>query len=309
MSTNSVTLAQEYLPILDEVYKRESLTAILEPAPERIRFITGGTIQLFKTAMDGLGTYGRNSGYVGGGVQGSWESLTLGKDRGRSFQIDEIDNEHTIGMYFGTLIGEFIRTRVVPEIDAYRFATMAGWTGIDTATAADITVGTTDVPGLIDAAELSMGDNQVPREGRILFVSETAYAGLKAKITRYLANENGVNREVEVYDGMPVVRVPQSRFCTGITLYDGTTSGQTDGGYEFAASTSYPINFMIVHRDAVLPIVHTALPRIFSPLENQSANAWKFDYRIAHDCFVEANKVKGVYLHKASTALAAKIVG
>ena len=193
-------------------------------------------------------------------------------------------------------------------MDAYRFAKLAGTSGVD-GTAADITVGTTDIPGLIDTAEASMGDNEVPEDGRLLFVSETAYNGLKAKITRYLANENGVNREVEVFNGMRVIRVPKGRFNTGITLYDGTTSGQTDGGYKFTASTSYPINFMIVHPSAVVQVTKHALPRIFSPLENQAANAWAFDYRIYHDIFVQANKVKGIYVHKASTALAADIVG
>ena len=195
------------------------------------------------------------------------------------------------------------------ELDAYRFSKLAGTANIDAATPADITVGTTDVAGLVDAAEASMGDNEVPVEGRILFVSEKAYAGLKAKITRYLANENNVNREVEVYNGMRVIRVPQARFCTGITLYDGTTNEQTDGGYKFSASTSYPINFMIVHPSAVIQVTKHALPRIFSPLENQAANAWAFDYRVYHDIFVQANKVKGIYLHKASTALASNITG
>ena len=309
MSTNSVVLAAKYAPILDEVYKRSALTAPLEVNPKLVSFTGANSVNIFKTAMDGLGDYSRSTGYVAGGVQGSWETLTLAKDRGRKFQIDVMDNEETLDMYFGTLVGEFMRTRVVPELDAYRFAKLAGTSNIDAATPADITIGTTDVPGLVDAAEASMGDNEVPVEGRILFVSEKAYAGLKAKITRYLANENNVNREVEVYNGMRVIRVPQARFCTGITLYDGTTNGQTDGGYKFSASTSYPINFMIVHPSAVIQVTKHALPRIFSPIENQAANAWAFDYRVYHDIFVQTNKVKGIYLHKASTALASNITG
>ena len=305
---NSIALATKYLPILDEIYKREALTIGLENT-HPIRFLNAHTVELFKTSLDGLGTYGRNTGFVDGSVTGTWEALTLSKDRGRSFMVDAMDDEETINMAFGTLVGEFLRTKVIPEIDAYRFATLAAASGIDAATAADITVGTTDVPGLIDVAEQSMGDNEVPREGRILYISETAYAGLKAKITRYLANENGVNREVEMYNGMRVVRVPVGRFCTGITLQDGSTSGQEAGGYYFTASTSKPINFMIVHPSAVVAVMKHVNPRIFSPDENQKADAWKFDYRVYHDIFVEANKVKGIYLHAASTGITAKISG
>lgn len=309
MSTNSIALAQRYLPVLDEVYKRNSLTAPLEVNPNYVQFDGVDTVKIFKIALDGLATYSRSSGYVAGGAQGSWENKQLRYDRGRAFNIDYLDNEEAMDMYFGSVVGEFMRTKVIPETDALRFSLLAGTSGIDSATAADITPGTTDVPGLIDAAEASMGDNEVPVEGRILYVSENAYAGLKAKITRYLANENGVNREVEIYNGMRVIRVPKARFCTGITLYDGTTNGQTDGGYKFSASTSYPINFMIVHPSAVIQVTKHALPRIFSPVENQSANAWKFDYRLAHDLFVLDNKVKGIYLHKAATALASAITG
>lgn len=309
MSVNSVVLASKYLPLLDEVYKKYSLTADLETAPALVNFTGANSVNIFKTAMDGLGNYSRSTGYVTGGVQGSWENKVLTKDRGRKFQIDVMDNEETLDQYFGPLASEFIRTKVAPELDAYRFSTLAGASGVDAGTPADITVGTTDVPGLIASAQQSMGDNEVPEEGRILYVSELCYAGLKSRITRYLANETTVDKNVEMYDGMRVVRVPKGRFCTGITLNDGTTSGQTDGGYKFASSTSYPINFMIVHPSAVIQVTKHALPRIFSPVENQSANAWKFDYRLAHDLFTLDNKVKGIYLHKASTALASNITG
>ena len=303
---NSISLAQRYLPLLDEIYKREALTNVLED--NEVKFLNANTVQLFKIAMDGLGDYARNSGYVDGSVNGTWESMALTKDRGRSFQVDAMDDEETIYMAFGKLVGEFMRTKVIPEIDAYRLSTLAGVSGITTATA-DITAGTTDIPALLDTAEEVLGDAEVPREGRLLFVSELCYKALKQKITRYLANENGVNREIEVYDGMEVRRVPKARFCTGIDLFDGTSSGETGGGYEFAASTSKPINFMIIHPSAVHGVVKHALPRIFSPLENQKANAWKFDYRVYHDIFVEANKVKGIYAHIASTGLSAKING
>lgn len=299
---NSFQLAQTFLPLLDEVYKANSRTAILDST--KVEIVNGNTIKVFKTDMDGLGNYNRNTGFVDGSVTGTWETLTLGKDRGRSFTVDRMDNEETIGMAFGTLASEFIRTKVTPEIDAYTFAKIAGTTGIDTATAADIAIGTTDVPGLIDEAERSMNENEVPVDGRMLFISESAYAGLRSKVTRSVTNgEGGINKEIESYDGMRIIRVPQTRFYTAITLKDGSTSGQTAGGYTGTATTGYKINFMIIHPSAITKVVKHVLPRIFSPDENQKADAWKFDYRVYHDTFVYDNKVKGIYLHKGATAL------
>ena len=300
---NSIALAQTYLPLLDEVYKVSSRTAILDST--KVEIVNGNTVKVFKTSMDGLGDYSRATGFTQGEVTGTWETLTLGKDRGRSFVIDRMDNEESIGMAFGTLAGEFIRTRVAPEIDAYTFAKMAGATGIDMGAAADITVGTTDVASLVDEAERSMNEHEVPGEGRILFISETAYAALRNKIARTVLNDvTGINREVESYNGMRIVRVPQSRFYTAITLQDGSSSGQTGGGYVGTKGTGYNINFMVVHPSAITKVVKHVLPRIFAPNEYQAADAWKFDYRIYHDTFVFENKANGIYLHRGATGLA-----
>ena len=148
-----------------------------------------------------------------------------------------------------------------------------------------------------------MGDDEVPEDGRILFISETAYAALKDKITRVVQNgERGIQTAIDVYDNMRVIRVPKGRFNTAINLLDGASSGETAGGFTVPASTSYPINFMIIHPSAVLQVTKHVEPRIFSPQVNQRADAWQFDYRIYHDCFVENNKVAGIYLHRAATA-------
>lgn len=299
---NNIQLAQTYLPLLDEVYKVSSRTAILDAT--KVEILNGNAIKVFKTSMDGMGNYNRSTGFITGDVTGTWETLMLTKDRGRAFVIDRMDNEETIGMAFGTLAGEFIRTKVAPEIDAYTFAKLAGVAGILGANG-DVSIGTTDVASLIDTAEKDMNEAEVPYEGRILFISETAYAGLRAKIDRTIQNDVlGINREVESYDGMRIVRVPQSRFYTAITLYDGITNGQTTGGYIGTPTTGYNINFMIVHPSALTKVVKHVLPRIFTPEQYQQADAWKFDYRVYHDAFVYDNKVEGIYLHRGATALA-----
>lgn len=293
---NSITLAERFLPILDGIYKRESLTARLLGANANIRFTGGNAVEVFKTDMNGFANYSRSNGFVTGSVTAGWDKYQLAKDRGISLTVDAMDDEETLGMAFGTLASEFIRTKEVPELDAYRFAVFASTTGISSASAA-IQVGTTDCVDLIDTAEQVMGDNEVPVEGRILFVSETFYHGIKAKITRYLANESGVQREVEMFNGMEVVRVPKGRFNTGVTLYDGTSN------FGFVpASGSYPINFMIIHPSAVLPIVKHEVPRIWTPAQNINADAYKFDLRVYHDAFVMKEKKAGIYCHYSTSA-------
>ena len=298
---NNIALAQKYLPILDEVYKWSARTSILDAAD--VKFINANTVQLFKMSMDGLGTYNRSTGFVTGDVKGEWDSYALTQDRGRAFIIDSMDNEETIGMAFGKLAGEFIRTKVAPEIDAYTFATLAGTANILSANA-DLAVGTTDVAALIENATEALDAEEVPDTGRVIFMSEKCYNAMKQKIDRQLSTESGVSTDVETFNGMRIVRVPQARFNTKITLYNGTDEGQTTGGFVVPTDeTAYKINFMIVHPSAVIKVAKHVLPRIFSPQQYQQADAWKFDYRIYHDVFVEENKVKGIYLHRTSTAI------
>ena len=93
---NSISLAQNFLPLLDEVYKYASKTSLLDAT--QVEFVNANTVKVFKTSMDGMGNYGRNSGFVDGSVVGAWETMELTKDRGRSFMIDAMDDEETIGI-------------------------------------------------------------------------------------------------------------------------------------------------------------------------------------------------------------------
>ena len=112
---NSIGLAAEYLPLLDEVYKAESKSAVLDTARDRVRWSNDThSFYLFETDMVGLGDYSRNGGFVRGDVTASWRQYTPQWDRARQFLIDVADDMETFGLAFGTLAGEFMRTKVVP---------------------------------------------------------------------------------------------------------------------------------------------------------------------------------------------------
>jgi len=291
---NSIALATKYEPILDEVYKAASRSAILDAANSDIKWIGADTVKLPKMALDGLADYSRNSGFVAGSETLTWGTYQLTHDRGVSYTIDRMDDEETLGTAFGRLAGEFVRVHEVPEIDAVRFATYASAV---TPVKADITVGTTDVPSLIDVGTQAMDEAEVPYEGRILFVSPKAYAGLKAKIVRYIANETEVQRNVEMYNDMRVITVPQARFNTLVTLNDGSLKF----GFEPTAG-GYKINFMIVHPSAVAQPVKHRLVNIIPADQNQLADGDKFNFRVYYDAFVLDNKTNGIYCHCANTA-------
>jgi len=289
----SIALATKFQPILDEIYKAASLTARMDTPVKPVNFAGANVVSVFKTTPIGLGTYSRVSGYPAGQVVGTWETLTLASERGRAFVIDRMDDEETLGMAFGTLAGEFIRTQVAPELDAYRFSKYASTSSINAATPATLDANTI-IPAL-DAAKLALDKDEVPSEGRILYISDACLSLLEGKVSRFLSNENNVDKRVMRYSGMDVVMVPQTRFYKGVTLNAGATVDA--GGYAKTENTGKDINFMIIHPSAVVQVVkHDAL-KVFTPEENQTTDGWLVQYRIYHDAFVYDNKVKGIYLH------------
>ena len=302
-TVQSIALATKYAAILDEIYKRESLTSVLDTPSDLVMFDGANAAKIFKMSMDGQGDYSRNNGYVKGAVVGTWETMTLAYDRGRSFLIDSMDDNETLGLAFGALAGEYVRTKEIPEIDAYTFAKLAGTSNIQGTNANYGSI--TNILTAVDTAQKALDDEEVPYDGRILFVSTQVYYGLKDKLTRMIANRDEViDRNFEFLDGTRVIAVPAGRFNTKIDLYDGSTNGEEAGGWSNVPSvgSSYPINFMLVHPSAIVKVMKHRIPRIFSPDVVQDADGWKFNLRTYGDVFVKENKVKGIYLHRAATA-------
>lgn len=299
---NTITLAQKFVPLLDEVYKTASLTNDMESNASLAREgANTNEIIIPKISMDGLADYDRNSGYVSGNVSLTWETVKFNYERGRMFTVDNMDNEETQNLAFGRLAGEFIRTRVVPELDAFRFATLAGTSGISKVGAGATLSTGTDVVAALRTATSGMDEAEVPINGRILYITPTLYG---------LIMDMDTTKSKEVLARFEkVVQVPQTRFYTAIDLKDGTSSGEEKGGYTKHTKNSQvsgdtdglDINFMVVEKSAVLQFTKHAVPKIISPEINQDADAWKYGYRNYGLIDVYGNKVAGIYLHhKAS---------
>lgn len=295
---NSILTVSKYIPYLDQVYKYASRSSVLDAPADLVRETADAkSILVAKTSMAGLGNYNRNSGFVTGDVTLTWETKTLSQDRGRSFSIDAMDDAETLGIAFGTLASEFLRTKVAPEIDAYRFSAYATAAGLTPSSAATLTKSTAS--DAIDAAMAEMKEAEVDLTGAYLFVTPTVFNFVKqsSKWTRPVAPGQNPNSNFGMYDELAVIEVPQSRFYKGVTLADGSTSGQTYGGYSKTSATGADINFLIVAPSAVLQVAKHAKLRVFEPDVNQTADAYKIDYRIYHDAWVLDNKTKGIYAH------------
>ena len=284
---NNIAKFKKYIDLLDEVYKVNAKTSILDGDNTLVRAgANADEIIIPKMTLDGLADYSRNSGYVNGDVTLTNETVKFNYDRGRAFTVDAMDNEETAGIAFGKLSSEFIRTKVVPEVDAFSLATYAGISGISSATGT-LASGKDAFTALVTAVS-KMDDDEVAEEGRVLFITPTLY--------NLILNADTYKSKEIMSRFSSVVTVPQSRFYTAIELADGTTGGETAGGFT-KAEDAKDINFMIIQKGAILQYPKHVVNKVVSPEENQTSDGWKFFYRSYGLADVYENKVAGIYLH------------
>lgn len=288
---NTITLAKNFTDLLDEVYNLASVTADLTGDSSMTRAgVNVNEICYPHLSVTGLGDYDRNSGYTNGTVNLEWLTTKFNYDRGTKISVDTMDNQETFNISFGKAGSELIRTKVAPEADAFTFATLAGKAGISVATPATYADATKFLTALIEAKN-KMDEDEVPEENRILYATPTLLNGIMALDT---------TKSREVLNTFTARKsVPQSRFYTAIDLLDGKSAGEEAGHYKKSAEGK-DINFMIIHKPAVIKFDKHIANDIIAPANNPNSDAYILKYRKYGLVDVYANKVAGIYLsHKA----------
>lgn len=285
---NVISLSKNYTTVLDKVYKLASLTGDLTTTDGLIK--QGNKVNeilIPKISMQGMADYSRNSGYTRGDVTLDWETVKFNYDRGRLFSVDYLDNEETAELAFGALGAEFMRTRVAPEADAFTFAQIASTPNISkVGVGATLADGSAVLEALI-VATTKMDEDEVPQEGRILYITPTLRNSIMALDTYKSKEVLGTFSKIVV--------VPQTRFYTAIDLKTGGVSEEI-GGYT-KAEEGKDINFMIIHKPAIIKWDKHIASDIITPSANQTADAYIQKYRKYGIVDVYENKVSGIYLH------------
>lgn len=303
---NQIELVTKYLPLLDEVYRVNAKSSILEADASMVQQTADAkVIKINKLDMDGLGDYSRQDGYPVGSIVSDWETHEFENDRGRRFNLDKMDNLENLGMAFLNMAGQFMKQKVIPEKDAYTFAKIAGTANIE-GTSGSLTSANTKQA--IETALATLGENEVDEGNMVLFVTPTVKGNLEAQINRSLSS--GVTeygQKIEYFNDIPLITVPQTRFYNGIDLLDGTSTGETAGGYKKHTSTgatgdanAVDVNFILMDRAAAISIAKNNVAQIFAPEVNQLHDGWTFNYRFYYDVFVLEQKTKGIYAHVKS---------
>lgn len=284
---NAITLRKQYSTLLDEVYKLTSLTAVLDGPNDLVREgANANEILIPKMSMQGLANYNKQTGYVAGDVTLEYETKKCTYDRGRMFTIDAMDNIESAGIAFGRLSGEFLRTQVVPELDAWRLASYAQVSGVTTVKA-NLSDGKTALAAL-RTARSDIENAEANLATCYLFINPTVFGMIEDLDT------TASKKAIEGFAG--IIKVPKGRFYSKIDL---TANGA--GGY--AKNTAgLDMNFLIVDKQAAIQFQKHTVSKIITPEANQDADAWKFGYRTVGIAECKDNKKDGIYVHTVAAA-------
>lgn len=286
---------------LDKAIVHKPVTGFLADNNLRAKFVGGKTVLIPEMSFSGLGNYDRDSGFVSGTVSVTSEPYTLSMDRGRSFQLDREDNDETgIADLAGQVMGEFVRTQVVPEIDAYVLSKLGGFaaTKEQTVTGTPASDAFEMLTGAIAAVQNEVGYD----EELVAFADSTMWSALQRSndISRLLVNGNFKKGElytqVKSLNGVSILPTPDSRMKTAYIFHDGVTSGQAAGGFT-AAESAKSIGLLVMPKRAASLVKKTEKVRVFDPEHNLNADAWKFDYRVYYDLFIRNNMEKAIYAY------------
>lgn len=315
MAINTLEYAKIFQTQLDRAAERDALTGWMEGNAGQVKYSGGNEVKIPKISVQGLANYDRDEGYTQGAVTLSYETLTMTQDRGRKFQLDSMDVDETnFVATAGAVMGEFQRTQVVPEIDAYRLSALAtkaiGGAHADEMVEygyeAKANTSTNDV-----LRHFKTGVAKIRARGYngalVAHIDDLVLLELELELAGRLQNvtwsQGGINTTVPAVDGVALIATPSNRLYTSITVNDGKTEGQKEGGFS-KGSTAKSINFEIMPVDTPIAVSKQDKMRIFDPQTNQKADAWAMDYRRYHDLWVKDNAVDSIYvsIKEAKTA-------
>lgn len=281
---------------LDQAVVIGATSGWMEANAGQVIYNGGDELKIPTMTTAGLADYDRDNGFVQGGITVKYNTYKMTQDRGRTFQIDRMDvDESGFVATSANLIKVFQTEHVIPEIDAYRYSTIADIAikaNQSEAIALTADNALTKIREHIRAVQDIVGDDvplilTMSTKIRAL-IEDSPKIGKSINVSDF--KQGGMNFKVKSLDESVIRIAPSSRLKTKYEILDGATTGQEAGGLK-AAADAKDINWIITPQRVPIAISKTDKLRVFEPDTNQKADAWKIDFRKYHDLWIkEADK-------------------
>ncbi|MBE6780838.1 MAG: immunoglobulin domain-containing protein [Ruminococcaceae bacterium] len=293
MAINSIENAVRYSTELDKMFAQKSATGFFADNALATKFVGAKTVIIPDVDFQGLADYDRDAGYTKGAITVSNTSYTMAMDRARSLQIDREDMDETgIANLAGKILGEYVRTKVVPECDAYVLSKLGGLAlSRSNVVNGDVAKPYEALCQLINEVQSVVGYD----EELVAFVDGYMFAALQnsAEISKMITvsdfKQGDVNLKVKSINGVSIIPVVSERMKTAYTFNGGNL-----GGFK-PLSNAREIYMLVLPKTAAHLVKKTENMRIFTPEQNIDADAYKFDYRIYYDVFVNKSGLDAVW--------------
>lgn len=301
MPINSLEFCTKLTDTLDKLFVQGPVTGFFADNVLRSKFVGAKTVLIPEMDMVGLGDYDRDTGFIRGPVSVSNTPYTLSMDRARSFQLDREDEDETgIANLAGQVMGEFVRTKVVPEVDAYCLSKLAGLA----VTKAHTITGTpaTEIIKMFNEACIAVQTEVGFDEPLVCFVNPTVWAAIQntPELSRQVIisdfKKGGIDTKVKTINGVAILPVSDDRMKSAFTFNDGATAGQEEGGFT-PMDSAQSIGMLVMPKKGASLVKKSERVRTFSPDQNQAADAYKFDYRTYYDLIIKNSTADAVYAY------------
>lgn len=296
---NILEYAKIFQQELDKQVVAQATSGWMEDNAGLVKYNGGNEVKIPVIEMDALGDYDRANGFVEGSVNLTYETKIMTMDRGRTFMLDRMDVDETnFVATAANVMGEFQRTKVIPEIDAYRYSSIASQAIEKGVAVGGYTPSETDILKKLKEDVYAIYD--VAGEIPLVIIMNMQVAAIlenSTELSKTLSvidfTQGNIKTSVRAIDNNPIIKVPSARMKTKYVFYDGKTAGQEAGGFT-PAEDAKNINWIICPRTAPIAVSKTDNIRIFTPEQNQKADAWKIDYRKYHDLWIKDNQFKAI---------------
>lgn len=272
---NNIQYSQIFTQNLDKLIAQEATTAWMEANSNRVQYNGGNEFKLAKISLDGLSDYDRSKGFETGAVTLEWETKKFKYDRGRRFRIDAMDTDETnFVLNASTVLGEFARTEVIPEIDRVRIAELAA-----------------------EGNELALNIKgaQATLKDAIVKIRDLGYSGqLVAHVTyAFLRDlEDDMNQKLGTIS-INGIEFPALEDVVLIPTVSNRMVSKVEKNAKkeiVKAADGKDLSLIMTGVEVPLGIMKHNPFKIITPEENQEADAFDIHYRAYHTLEVEDNK-------------------
>ena len=290
---NSIETAVAYTGELEKALVQKSATGFFANNTLGAKFVGAKTIMIPDIDFVGLSNYNRETGFNNAPVSVKNTAYTMTMDRASSLQIDREDmDESGVVALAGKVLGEYIRTKVVPECDAYTISKLCK-TALDNGNYFGADKLTTPYATFCEMAQKVR--NAVGFDEEIVaFVDNDFYTALQTDetVSHTISIDNfkqgEVNLVVKKLNGVAIIPVRSELMVSDFIFSD-------DGGFKANSENTQRIHILMCPKNCGQFVKKSEKMRVFTPEQNTNADAYKFDYRIYYDFFIRKNYENSIF--------------